>query len=153
MKIGTKSVLLLLATLVLGMVLGSLLTGAVNQRRLERLAEMRSARGMAFFLENAVEPESAEQREAIRAVLDDAAPRIAAAMQESRDRMRALTDSVRAELDPLLTPEQRERLDDRMRIGRGRVPFGPPGARGPDDDRHRGRSARPESRRQPGPDG
>jgi hypothetical protein len=151
MKIGTKSALLLLATLVLGMVLGSLLTGALNQRRLERLAEMRSARGMAFFLEDVVDPENSEQREAIRAVLDDASPRIAAAMQESRERMRALTDSVRSELDPLLTDEQRRRLDERMRIGRGRIPFGPPGARGPDDERHRGPRERTEGRRTPGP--
>jgi len=60
---------------------------------------------------------------------------------------------VRSELDPLLTEEQRRRLDDRMRIGRGRMPFGPPGARGPEDDRHLGWPARPEGRRPPGPDG
>jgi hypothetical protein len=152
MKTGTKSMLLLFSTLLIGMALGSLLTGAINQHRLERLAEMRSARGMAYFLEDVIRPESTEQREAIRAVLDSAAPKFAAAMQESREKMRALTDSVRAELDPLLTDEQRDRMDDRMRIGRGGQPFGPPGARGPDDDRRR-RRPHPDGGRPPPPEG
>lgn len=151
MNTGTKSALLLFSTLLIGVALGSLLTGAINQRRLERLAEMRSERGMAFFLEEVVRPENSEQSEAIRAVLEEAAPQFAAAMRESREKMRALTDSVRSELDPLLTEEQRSRLDERMRIGRGGSPFGPPGARGADDDRRRRRPPHPEGRPPPGP--
>ena len=139
MKPGTKSVLLLFATLLIGMVIGSLVTGALNSRRLDRLVEMRSARGMAYFLEEVVRPESPEQLEQIRAVLEAAGPLFAAEMAGSRERMRQLTDSVRAELEPLLTPEQRARLDERMRITRGRMPFGPPGARGPEDGRPRPR--------------
>ena len=151
MKPGTKSVLILFATLLIGMVIGSLVTGALNNRRLDRLVEMRSGRGMAYFLEEVVRPESPEQREQIRAVLEAAGTRFAVEMEGSSDRMRQLADSVRAELEPLLTPEQRERLDERMRITRGRMPFGPPGARGPEDGRPR---HRPETdgRRKTGPD-
>ena len=150
MKPGTKSVLLLFATLLIGMVIGSLVTGALNNRRLERLVEMRSARGLVYFVEEVVRPESPEQLEEIRAVLEAAGPRFAAEMQGSRERMRQLTDSVRAELEPLLTPEQRARLNERMRITRGRMPFGPPGARGPDEGRPRHRPE-PDGRRDTGP--
>ena len=98
MKPGTKSVLILFATLLIGMVIGSLVTGALNNRRLDRLVEMRSGRGMAYFLEEVVRPESPEQREQIRAVLEAAGTRFAVEMEGSRDRMRQLADSVRAAL-------------------------------------------------------
>jgi len=146
MTASTKSVLMLLSTLLIGILLGSLITGAVNNRRMRNLAEMRSARGLAFHFEEVVQPESEEQREAIRAVLDEAAPKFSAAMQESRERMRALTDSVRAELDPLLTDEQRKRLEERMRIG----PRGAPGVPRLDDDRRR-RRPHSDGERGPGP--
>ena len=144
MTASTKSVLMLFSTLLIGVLLGSLTTGAVNNRRMHNLAEMRSARGLAYYLEDVVQPVSEEQREAIHAVLEEAAPKFAETMMESRERMRELTDSVRAELDPLLTEEQRQRLEERMRIGRGGMPHGPPGEPGPDDERRR---------RRPPPDG
>lgn len=143
MTASTKSVLMLFSTLLIGVLLGSLTTGAVNNHRMHNLAEMRSARGLAFYLEDVVQPVSEEQREAIRAVLEEAAPRFAETMVESRERMRELTDSVRAELDPLLTEDQRQRLEERMRIGRG-MPHGSPGEPGLDAERRR---------RRPPPDG
>jgi galactokinase len=145
MTASTKSALMLFSTLLIGMLLGSLITGAVNNRRMRSLAEMRSARGLAIRFEDMVRPESEEQREAIRAILEEAAPEFAAVMLESRERMRSLTDSVRAELDPLLTEEQRERLDRGMRIG----PRGAPGSQRPEDDRRR-RRPHPEGNRDPG---
>ena len=145
MTASTKSALMLFSTLLIGMLLGSLITGAVNNRRMRSLAEMRSARGLAYFLEDVVEPESAEQREAIRAVQDEAAPKCSVVMLASSERMRALTDSVLAELDPLLTEEQRARLEERMRIG----PRGAPGGSRPEDDRRR-RRPRPEGNRDSG---
>ena len=145
MTASTKSALMLFSTLLIGMLLGSLITGAVNNRRMSNLAEMRSARGLVFFFEDVVRPESEEQREAIRAVLDEAAPKFSTAMSESRERMKALSDSVRAELDPLLTDEQRARLEERIRIG----PRGAPGGQRPEDDRRRRRSPS-EGNRDPG---
>lgn len=121
----TKSALLLGATLVIGMVLGSLVTGAVANRRLDDLADARGRMG-AFFLQ-AIEPESEEQAEAIRAVLEGAAPRFREVFESTREEMKHLSDSVLAELDPILTDEQKERLEKRMRF-RMRRP--PPGADG-----------------------
>ncbi len=140
MTARTKSALMLVSTLLIGMLLGSLLTGALQSRRLQNVAQLRSARGLSFLLEEVIRPETDEQREAIRSVLEDAAPMLAEEMNSSRQRMQALMDSVRAELDPLLTDEQRARLDDRTRFDRRRPPHGPPGARGPDEDRWRRRA-------------
>ena len=135
-----KSGLLLVATLILGMVLGGLLTGAIVQRRLESFAKIQTPVGMSLFLEDVIQPHSDEQREAIRAVLDAAGPGFIAIMEQTREEMKALRDSVRRALEPLLTEEQLKRLEARTRLGPGPFPFGrrkPPGSRGkgygPDD--------------------
>jgi len=130
---------MLFSMLLIGVLLGSLITGAVHNRRMRNLVEMRSARGLIHYFEDVVRPESEEQREAIRAILDEAAPKFAEAMTESRERIRFLSDSVRAELEPLLTAEQRQRLDERMRIRRGGANRGAPDGRWPDDDVRRRR--------------
>ena len=119
----TKSALLIGITLVIGMVLGSLVTGAIANRRLDSLAEARG-RVSAFFVD-AIEPESEEQAEAIRKVLDGAAPRFREIFESTRDEMKRLSDSVMAELDPILTDAQKERLEKRMHFRPRRPPFGP----------------------------
>ncbi len=124
----TKSVLLIVATLVIGMVLGSLVTGAIANRRLDNLAEARG-RISAFFLD-AVEPESEEQAAAIREVLDAAAPRFKEIFESTRGEMMRLSDSVMAELDPILTDEQKKRLQERMHFRLRRPPFGRDGKPG-----------------------
>ena len=124
----TKSALLIVATLVIGMVLGSLVTGAIANRRLDSLAEARGR--MSSFFVDAIEPESEEQAEAIRSVLDGAAPRFKEIFEATRGEMKRLSDSVMVELDPILTDEQKERLEKRMRFGPGRPPFGREGRPG-----------------------
>ncbi len=131
----TKSALLLVVVLAIGMILGSLLTGAVANRRLASLTEVRSR--MVPFIEEAIQPESEEQREAIREVLDAAAPRFAEIFSSTGEQMRALADSVFEELEPLLTEEQKERLEKRMRFGHGRR-FRPPPEMGPRPERRPG---------------
>lgn len=121
----TKSALLIVGTLVIGMVLGSLVTGAIANRRLDDLANARGR--MAGFVLDAIEPESEEQAEAIREVLDGAAPRFREIFESTREEMARLSDSVMAELDPILTDEQREQLEKRMRFRMRRLPPGPEG--------------------------
>ncbi len=121
----TKSTLLLLATLVIGLVLGALLNGYFVRQRLDRIGHFATPLGFGERIERAIEPTSEEQREAIRAVLDDAAPKAVAIMRESRSRMAALNDSVKAELGNVLSEDQMKRLDERMRLRRRRGPFRP----------------------------
>ena len=121
----TKSVLLLLATLIIGLVLGALINGYFVRQRLARIGDFMNPAAFGGRIEEVVQPTSDEQREAIRRVLDSAAPRAVDIMRESRSRMRALNDSVRSELEDILTPEQMQRLDERMRLRRRRGPFRP----------------------------
>ena len=120
----TKSVLLLLATLVIGLILGALMNGYFVRQRLDHIGGLMNPAGFGEHMEEVIQPTSDEQREAIRKILDSAAPKAIAAMRESRAVMRALNDSVKAELANILTDEQMKRLDDRTRFRR-RGPFQP----------------------------
>ncbi len=137
----TKSALLLIGAVGLGMILGGLLTGAMVNRRMHRIAELRTTRGMAFRIEEIVQPDSPEQREAIREVLDQAAPRFGEIFEQSRAEVHSVFDSVLAELEGVLTEEQQQRLERHMKQRGRRPPFGPPPDRrrpppyGPDDER------------------
>jgi hypothetical protein len=126
MNARTKSALLLGFVLLLGIVLGALGSGTVFQRRMASIAELRTSRGMAFMLEEVVRPETEEQREAFRVVIEETAPAYAAVFESTGDELRALNDSVLARVSPILTPEQAQRLEEHLTMRRsGR--FGPRG--------------------------
>ncbi len=146
MRIETRSALILLATLLIGALLGALITGALAQRRISRVAEMRE-RGFRMHIERIIEPRDEEQREAIRAVLEVAAQRNQEIMRGARERLGDQLRQMREELLPLLDEEQRQRLEsaaEGFRRGGFRGPLGPSGRRLP------GPGRRPRSERPPG---
>ncbi len=115
--------------MLIGIVLGGVISGAIVNRRLQHLTELRRPGGFAFFLEHAIQPEDEEQAEAIHDVLERIGPRFHEILERSHREMEALRDSVRAELDPILTAEQKERLETRTRMRPGFMR--PPSFRGP----------------------
>ncbi len=137
MQTRTKSAFLLLAVLVLGVAIGVMLSGVLHNRRMDRIARLRTAPGIIRLVERAVEPESEEQRAAIRAIMEGAAPRFAETFQRTQEEMRTLSDSVMSELEAVLTPAQLEDLKEQMMLRRGRPPSNEwkgderPGRRGP----------------------
>lgn len=135
----TKSAVFLLGAVGLGMVLGGLVTGAIVDRRLERIEQLRTSRGLAFMLEEVVRPRDAEQANAFRDIVDSAAPRYASIFDETGERLSALNDSVMAAVRPLLDEEQAERLEEFLQLRRdGRFRRGPD-RRGGDPERRRRR--------------
>lgn len=142
MSTRTKSILLLAGTLLLGMLLGALGSGTVFNRRLASIAELRTSRGMAFVLEEVVRPETPEQRQAFREVVEATAPEYADVFERTGTELRALNDSVLARVRPLLSEDQAERLEHYLEMRRdGRL--GPRNERG----RSRGQSQTPNHRR------
>jgi uncharacterized membrane protein len=154
MRIETKSALILLATFLIGGLVGVLATGAIAQRRASRVADLRE-RGFEMQLERIIEPRDEAQSEAIRAVLSTAAKRNRATMEGAREEIRSSLEEMREELDPLLDEDQRERLDEaakRFRRGPPGRPPGPPGFGPREQGRRPGeRGERP--RHGPGPAG
>jgi hypothetical protein len=119
MRTRTKSALLLAVVLFLGVAIGILVAGALHNRRLERIAHLRTGPGIAQLVERAVRPESEEQREQIRAIMEEASPRFADLFRRTQEDMRALSDSVMSELEAILSPEQMEELRRHMDLRRG----------------------------------
>jgi hypothetical protein len=131
MQTRTKSAFLLLAVLVLGMVIGILVSGVMHNRRMQRLARIRTGPGIAQLIERAVEPQSEEQRARIREVMKGAAPRFEQVFEHTQEELRALSDSVMAELEGILDPQQMEELERHMEMRRGAPPAEWRGRQGP----------------------
>lgn len=112
MKARTKSALLLVATLVIGGLIGALVTGAVVNNRLDALRGLRERGGFAERMEEVIQPRDAAQQAEIRAVLEASHERFEAMRRRHREEFRANRDSLRAELAPLLSPDQQTRLDE-----------------------------------------
>lgn len=112
MKARTKSTLLLVATLVVGGLVGAVSTGAIVNHRLEELRTMRNPKGFSDKLEHVIEPTDDAQRAQIHAVLERSEARFSTAGHTCGGLFRTAADSMRTELDPLLTPAQQTRLDE-----------------------------------------
>jgi len=126
-----KLVGILVATLLVGGLIGALATSAVINQRLGELREMSRSHGFSAAVERIIEPTDDAQREAIRAVLQLRGVRFSQLRRAHYQQMRAVIDSTRKALIPLLRDEQRARLEawfardhlrDRARHGPRREP-------------------------------
>ncbi len=142
MNVSRTAALLLLATLVVGIALGALGAGALRPR-LERgppppprEAGPRGSGGFAEHMMGVIEPTDSGQAAAVRVVVERTAARNRRIIQDLNGSLKASVDSMRAELAPMLTVDQRQRLDRAVRqLPAVRGPGGPgrgPGSRGRD---------------------
>lgn len=115
----TKSVLILLATLLLGALLGAVLTGWWVQQRTDRIRALRTADGFVERVVRQVEPTSAAQRDSVQVIARNRADQLQRLRGAHRADTRAVLDSLRQDLQPVLTEEQITRLERRL-PGRGR---------------------------------
>jgi hypothetical protein len=129
----TKSILLLCATLLLGIALGSVLNAWWAQERFERLRRLRAPGGFEAMVMQAVDPASDAQRQEVRRVVDRAAARIDTLRRRHVRDLRATVVEMRSKLEPILTDRQRRRLTRRLRM-HGRQALGPPRRGGPRPD-------------------
>ena len=114
MTARTKSILLLLGTLLIGMLLGVFVHMLMVEDRIERITSLRSQAGFVRFMENMIEPTDDAQQKAIRDVLDETAEKLNVHHAESRETVQGVMESFRASLDSLLTEEQVNGLNERM---------------------------------------
>ncbi len=129
MKMGTKTVLVILITLIIGMVIGALITGAFTRHRIGRFMSMREPGRLGAHVERIIDPDES-QREAVRAILQRHSEQFLKLHSRFEGEMLALRDSLKKDLDPILTEEQKARLERGPRHpgsfrGKGRRP-GPP---------------------------
>jgi hypothetical protein len=124
MHTKVKIALIIIVTLAIGIVFGAMLNRALMRHRIQRAFADRNPRGMVSFIERNIRP-TPDQREEIRAILEKHRKKTADMREKFMMDMRAEFESLEAELDPILTPEQKERLKRRFRDpwrDRGRFP-------------------------------
>jgi len=139
-RIRLQGIVLLLVTFSVGVLAGLALERVMATQRPPKLMPPMSvgqpwSRGPLphVFAELELTP---EQQSQIHEIVEHSQPRTEELLQQTMPRLRALTDSVRMEIEAVLTPEQAARLDSLVtRWGRG--PRRMPGMRGPGMDRRR----------------
>lgn len=126
MKAQTKSALLLFATLLVGVLIGGFGASALHNKRMEEIRTTFERRGsISDMYEEVIQPTDEAQRTQIRAVLEQSETRFRSVRKECGEQFSASRDSMRTNLNALLTPDQQTRLDewlerDRDLRGRGR---------------------------------
>jgi uncharacterized membrane-anchored protein YhcB (DUF1043 family) len=113
MNTKVKVVLIIIVTLVIGIVLGAMLNRAFMRHRIQRAFADRNPRGMVSFIERNIRP-TPDQREKIREILEKHRKKTADMREKFMMDMQAEFESLEAELDPILTPEQKNRLKRRL---------------------------------------
>lgn len=126
-KARLKSVAIIVVMLIIGMVLGGLLTARIVQNRFDRIEALRTQHGFTRFMERSIEFESPEQREEVRRILDRTADRMFEHLRSSRREAMQIMDSARADLSQILSERQMEQLERHLRRRRHRMDRpGPP---------------------------
>jgi hypothetical protein len=110
----TKSVLLLVVTLLLGIVLGGVLTGWWVQNRADRVRALRTPAGFVERVVERVEPTSAAQRDSVQMIARRTARQLERLRRTHRQQTMAVLDSMRTELRTVLSEEQISTLDRRL---------------------------------------
>jgi hypothetical protein len=129
MSMRSQTTLIVVSTLVIGILIGLFLVGPVLHRHLRPPFPAKHEDGFAGALEMLIDPEPS-QAEAIRKVLSEHSARFSDISSQYHSEISAMMDSLRKDLDPLLTDEQKARLDKRRdhfdRMRDHRKPPGPP---------------------------
>lgn len=110
MSTRSQTMIIVLSTLVIGILIGLFLVGPVMHRHLRPPFPGRHGGGFTGALEWLIDPEP-EQVEAVREVLSKHAGGFDDVNSRYHLEISAMMDSLRKDLDPLLTDEQRARLD------------------------------------------
>ena len=130
---SVRAWLLLGVTFLLGISIGVLGAGALQERRVARVNDIRRPGGFVEHVQDVIQPTSAAQWATLRPYVEATATRNSGMRHMHDSSMHAALDSMRMQLNPMLDERQRERLA-RFVPGRAGDPLsrrGPAGGRGP----------------------
>ncbi len=113
MQSKKKSISIIVSTLILGVILGGLASGIFMHHHRGRLMEMRHKSGFIREFERIVNPADEQQAAEIREILDEFHQEFRTLGDGHFEKIQALFDSLKNRLEPILTDEQRRRLDHR----------------------------------------
>ncbi len=120
MNAKTKSIAIIIGTLLVGIIIGSLGTGAIFSSRVAEIQALREDDGMSRFLEGMITPTDDAQQEEIRKVLRETQRRHMEIRRSVASEHQAVFTDMRAALSQILNEEQKEALRQRVEADRKR---------------------------------
>jgi Spy/CpxP family protein refolding chaperone len=109
-----KTTIIIIITLIFGIVLGAMINRTFTQRRIRRAFDAVNPNRFTMILERAINP-TEEQKKQIREILQDHAKQVEKMRKEAMEGMETSMQSLKQELDSVLTPEQKKRLERMMK--------------------------------------
>ncbi len=131
MNIKVKTTLIIIVTLIIGIVLGAMLNRTFMHLRIKRAFDAVNPNRFSMILEHAIDP-TPEQKKLIREILKKHAAKAEELRKNLDEGMASSFMTLQKELDSVLTPEQKERLENMVRQRRPwmrrnrRSPWPPP---------------------------
>jgi Spy/CpxP family protein refolding chaperone len=114
MNMKVKTTLIIIATLIIGIIFGALLSRAYLHHRIRRAFVMVDPNRFMPFFEQIISP-TPEQNEQIRKIIQKHTKQVQELRNNFEAGMASSFESLRKELDSILTSEQKERLEKMMR--------------------------------------
>lgn len=116
MNTRAQTTIIIVATLLIGVVIGALGSAALRQDRTRRFVQMPPRDRFHEAMERIIDP-TPEQKQIIEGILERQARQVSALHDNFQQQMFALFDSVQIELNSVLTEEQKTRLREEMLRG------------------------------------
>lgn len=119
-KTKAKTALIILGTLAIGIVIGSLASGTLRQEREQTFSRMMLRQRFLSVMQRILQP-TEEQRKAINEILVKRSEQISTVQETFQDEIFAIYDSLRTDLQAFLTEEQTNRLEAELAKGSDKV--------------------------------
>lgn len=118
----TKSTLIIIATLIVGMVIGFLINGQITHRRYKKFVEYKKEDGFKNMFYHRYDL-TEDQKMNIDPILDKYAKMNGTLMEDFRKEFDSTISAFHSEVKPFLTPEQLEKMEQsKERFGKRRQP-------------------------------
>jgi Spy/CpxP family protein refolding chaperone len=108
-----KSIVVVFIVLIIGFIMGALTSGALRNRRIDRIRHMGPQEKFERVLYDIVKPNE-EQRNKLERVFEKYAGKMASIHDEQTISIMNVMDSLRTEVNSILTGEQKERFQQHM---------------------------------------
>jgi len=120
MTTKTKSTFILLGVLAMGVAIGALASGTLQQQRKHRFERMPPHERFFSFMERMVDP-SEEQRDDVEHIIETRSEQLRELHETHQTGVIAIYDSLRADLQTILTDEQKKRFEEQIVKGSHKI--------------------------------
>lgn len=105
----TKPVIIIIATLIIGFVIGFLVNGYITRQKFQSFVNQDHQNALKFRMMDIIRPDAGQTKD-IEPILDDYARKVHESMMQSKAEMKSLHEELIGDLEPYLDAQQMERL-------------------------------------------